>query len=73
MDFVAQVAHLTETHQITGGTGRFEGAKGNLMLTGTLRLVLSGPSGPALLTSTGELAGTVSGVATGDQEQNGPK
>jgi len=57
------VGHLTETYQITGGTGRFEGAKGNLALTSTVRAVLFNASNaPALLTNTGEFEGTVSGV-----------
>src|SRR5262249_2529101 len=34
IDFAAMVAHLNETYQITGGTGRFKGASGTLTLTG---------------------------------------
>ena len=57
------LGHLTETCQITGGTGRFEGAKGNLALTATLKVVLFNASNAAvLLTSTGNFEGTVSGV-----------
>ncbi len=57
------VGHLTETYQITGGTGRFEGAKGNnLALTATLKAVLFNSNGPVLLTSTGGFEGTVFGV-----------
>jgi hypothetical protein len=57
------VGHLTETYQITGGTGRFEGAKGDLALTSTVRVVLLNASNaPALLTNTGEFEGTISGV-----------
>ena len=40
MDFDHAVGHLTETYQITGGTGRFEGAKGSFALTATLKAVL---------------------------------
>ena len=54
------VGHLTETYQITGGTGRFKGASGTLQLTGTLSAVLFSASNAAvLLTNTGELQGTV--------------
>src|SRR5215831_15639891 len=34
------VGHLTEAYEITGGTGRFEGAKGSLALTATLAVVM---------------------------------
>ena len=54
------VGHLTETYQITGGTGRFRGASGALQVTGRLKPVLFSASGAAvLLTNTGELNGTV--------------
>jgi len=54
------VGHLTETYQITGGTGRLKGASGTLQLTGKLMPVLFSASGqPVLLTNTGELKGTV--------------
>jgi hypothetical protein len=71
VDLTTLVGHLTETYQITGGTGRFEGASGNLTLTATLRVVFSDASGnPALLTSTGEFAGTVLGVDKGEEGQD---
>jgi hypothetical protein len=54
------VGHLTETYQITGGTGRFKGASGDLQSTGKLAAVLFSASNAAvLLTNTGELKGTV--------------
>ena len=54
------VGHLTETYQITGGTGRFKGASGTLQSTGKLSLVMRSASGqPVLLTNTGTLKGTV--------------
>ena len=54
------VGHLTETYQITGGTGRLKGASGALQSTGTLEPVLFSASNAAvLLTNTGELKGTV--------------
>lgn len=60
IDFDAGVAHLTESYQITGGTGRFKGASGTLALRATVRAALFSASGQAvLLTSTGELEGTV--------------
>jgi hypothetical protein len=54
------VGHITETYQITGGTGRFKGASGALQSTGRLKPVLFSASNAAvLLTNTGELNGTV--------------
>ena len=54
------VGHLTETYQITGGTGRYKGASGALQSTGRLEAVLfSASSAAVLLTNTGELKGTV--------------
>ena len=59
-DFDHRVGHLTETYQITGGTGRFEDASGVLQSTGNLKPVLFSASNAAvLLTNTGELKGTV--------------
>ena len=63
INLAAGYAALIVNYQITGGTGRFEGAKGNLALTSTVRAVLFNASNaPALLTNTGEFEGTVSGV-----------
>ena len=59
------VGHLNESYEITGGTDRFEGAKGSLALKATLRLVLSDASNPpsaVLLTLTGDFEGTIVGV-----------
>jgi hypothetical protein len=54
------VGHLTESYQITGGTGRLEGASGALQLTGNVTPVLfSASNAPVLLTNTGALNGTV--------------
>ena len=67
VDLTAGVGHLTETYQITGGTGRFKLASGTLKLTGLLNPVLFDASGnPKLLTNTGEFEGTVSGVPIGE-------
>ena len=55
-------AAMSVNYQITGGTGRFEGASGSLTLKATMRAVLRNASNaPALLTLTGEIEGTVSG------------
>ncbi len=55
-------AALIVNYQITGGTGRFEGASGALTYTATMKAVLfNATNAPALLTLTGEIEGTVSG------------
>jgi hypothetical protein len=57
------VGHLSETYQITEGTGRLEGVQGNLTLTGTVRVALVDASGaPKLLTNTGGFEGTLTGA-----------
>jgi hypothetical protein len=67
VDLTAGVGHLSETYQITGGTGRFKSASGTLKLTGLLNPVLFDASGnPKLLTNTGEFEGTVFGVTIGE-------
>jgi len=73
IDFQAQppMGHLTETYQITGGTGRFKDASGTLTLTGaTSPVLLSDSNGAVLLTSTGQFTGTISGAATEEESQN---
>jgi hypothetical protein len=71
IDLMAVVGHLTTNYQITGGTGRFEGASGTLTLTAILTPVLFNASnGAVLLTSTGEFEGTVSGMAIGEDGQD---
>ena len=61
VDLTAGVALLTVRYQITGGTGRFEGASGALTYTYTHKAVLRNASNaPALLALTGEIEGTVS-------------
>jgi hypothetical protein len=70
IDLTAGVGHFTVTYQITGGTGRFKGASGTLTLTTMLFPVLFNASnGAVLLTNTGELAGTVFGVAIGEEDE----
>ncbi len=59
-----QFGHLTETYQVSSGTGRFQKATGELSHTATLNVVLSDASGnPLLLTHTGTFDGTIIGVA----------
>jgi len=53
-------ARLIVSYQITGGTGRFQGASGALTYTATMTPVLRNASNaPALLTLTGEIEGTL--------------
>jgi hypothetical protein len=67
IDLAAVVAHHTVTYQITGGSGRFEGASGALTLTATLVPVLfNGPNSAVLVTDTGKFEGTVFGVKGGE-------
>ena len=71
INLMAGVALLTVRYQITGGTGRFEGASGALTYTATMKSVLRNASNaPALLTLTGEIEGTVSGAAIGEERQD---
>ena len=61
VNLVAFNVALSVNYQITGGTGRFEGASGALTYTATMTPVLFDASNaPALLTLTGEIKGTVS-------------
>ena len=65
------VGHLTETYQITGGTGRFTGASGAFQAEGTLAAVMfSASNQPVLLTNTGELQGTVRVSSQSSVEQD---
>jgi hypothetical protein len=67
IDLAAQQSHCTWTFQITGGTGRFKNASGNLTLTEIVVPVLADAFGnPVFFASTGEFTGTVSGVAGGE-------
>ena len=62
VDLTAGHADLSVNYQITGGTGRFEGASGALTYTATLTAVLrNAANAPALLTLTGVIEGSVSG------------
>jgi hypothetical protein len=71
IDLAAQQGHCTLTLQITGGTGRFKDASGGtLTLTETNVPVLADAlNNPVFFATTGEITGTVSGVAE-EQDQN---
>ena len=63
-------AALIVNYQITGGTGRFTGASGDLTMTATLMAVLRNASNaPALLTNTGKFEGTIFRAALEDEER----
>ncbi len=63
IDFEAQEARCTMAFKITGGTGRFKNASGNISLTETTVPVLADASHkPVFFAATGEFTGTVSGV-----------
>ena len=70
IDLSAGMAHLTQTYQITGGTGRFKGASGTLKLTAILTPAVFSAGGVVLATDTGEFEGTVFGVAIGEEGQD---
>jgi len=71
IDFVHMMAHCTLTLQVTGGTGRFQGASGVLTYTETAVPVLADYfNHPVFFDETGQITGTVSGVPIGDG-QNG--
>ncbi len=70
IDFAAGAALCTLNYQITGGTGRFKNASGLLTLTETVVPVLSDAFGnPVFFSATGEITGTVSGVAKDPDDQ----
>ena len=66
------VAHCTRTFQVTGGTGRFKNATGGkIVLTETvLTVLLDASSNPIFFAVTGEMTGTVSGVAMAAEPQD---
>ena len=73
VDVDHMVGHLQDTYQITAGTGRFEGAKGSLVLTATMKALLYDTSNsPVLLTITGDSNGTILGAAIQNEGQNEP-
>jgi len=71
VNVAAGKALLTVNYQITGGTGRFEGASGALTMTATMMPVLRNAAGmPALLMFTGEFEGTIAGVDKEHEKQD---
>jgi hypothetical protein len=72
IDLTTDEAHCVLNFQITGGTGRFKNATGLLTLTETVTTVLSDAfSNPVFFSATGEITGTVSGVAKdGDHDKD---
>jgi hypothetical protein len=71
IDLAAGQAYCTMTFQITGGTGRFKNASGILTLTETVLPVLAdAANNPVFFAATGELTGTVSGVAAEEERQD---
>jgi hypothetical protein len=61
IDFAANQATCTLTFQVTGGTGRFQGATGVLTFTEASTPILSDASSkPVFFTETGEFKGTIS-------------
>jgi hypothetical protein len=65
IDFVHGVGHCTLTFQIAGGTGRFQGVSGGVLTcTETALPVLLDALGiPVLTTETGDITGTIYGIA----------
>ena len=73
IDLAAFQAHCVLNFQIIGGTGRFKNATGLLTLTETVVPVLSDAFGnPVFFATTGEITGTVSGVAKDPDHQEWP-
>jgi len=71
IDLAAQQAHCTMTFKVTGGTGRFKNASGTLTLTESVVPVLAGFShAPVFFASTGEITGTILGVARDDDDDD---
>jgi hypothetical protein len=64
IDLATGQAHCVLNFQVTGGTGRFQNATGLLTLTETVVPVLADAfNNPVFFAATGEVTGTVSGVA----------
>jgi hypothetical protein len=67
IDLTLLQGHFTATYQITGGTGRFKNASGTLTSTYTaVPAVVDASNSPVFFAASGELTGTVSGVARGE-------
>ena len=69
IDLVNGVAHISESVQVTGGTGRFQGASGTLSMTGTVApvfFVKDSNFQALMLMVTGEFSGLMYGSGLGD-------
>jgi hypothetical protein len=70
IDFAALEARCTMTFLITGGTGRFKDASGVLTLTEAVLPVLAdATNSPVFFSTTGEFAGTISGVGVAAEQR----
>jgi hypothetical protein len=71
IDFVHLVGHCTLTFTINGGTGRFKNASGVLTYTETALPLLADCFGmPVFFSETGDITGTISGVAMEEESQD---
>jgi hypothetical protein len=71
IDLAAQQALCTLTFQIIGGTGRFKSASGSLTYTETVVPVLADVfNNPVFFADTGQITGTVSGLAAEEERQD---
>jgi hypothetical protein len=69
INLTAGNAALIVNYQISGGTGRFTGASGDLKMTATLMCWLRNAANACtFLTNTGKFEGTIFGVALEDEE-----
>ena len=75
IDLAAGQALCIRIFQVTGGTGRFQGASGNnLTLTMTVVPVVGDATGnPVFFTVTGQVTGTVSGMSLREDGQDEPQ
>jgi hypothetical protein len=63
IDLSTGVANCVLTFKITGGTGRFKNASGELTMTETVLGVIADTTGnPVFFTATGDFTGTIHGV-----------
>jgi hypothetical protein len=71
IDLAAQQAQCTMTFQITGGTGRFKNASGTLSLKeAVVPVAADALNNPVFFADTGEITGTISGVARDDDDDD---
>jgi hypothetical protein len=72
IDFAAGQSVCTRIFQVIGGTNHFTNASGTVTLTMTVVPVLAdGPTNPVLFAVTGDITGSVSGVAADQGSQGG--